>query len=84
MTTIPTIETLEVRVADLLAAALNIEGQLGDPDRRGPDGERMDYRAWGGWRRRAIVALNNYRREYREAKAALQDAEWEDENEPTD
>ena len=51
--------------ADLRAPFLTIEDQLRDPDRRGPDGQRMTFGEWRQWRRVAIRAHDHYTQEYR-------------------
>ena len=73
------IEAAEVLLRDLQAEVTDIQSQLGNRDRRHPDGSRYTSIEYWNWRGRASYALSRKYADLREIKAhvrKLRDAEY--------
>lgn len=64
---------LEDLMLDVNQSIQWIDQQLGDRDRRTPDGERMDGYAWFEWRARALGAKRHKVALYRRLKARIKE-----------
>lgn len=66
------VEEAEWRMAELRLEMRQIEVQLGDRNRTGPDGQRLPSHEYHAWRQRASVALAYKQSEYQLLKRWVQ------------
>lgn len=72
----PSQQTTEARreIANILLASVrDIELQLSNKERTGPDGVKLSARDYLAWRRKAIKAMNHINERYRQYKALIRE-----------